>query len=143
MLGLPGFPIKMADLQEMKKDGDKVSLGLSYASLILLCCFVFYSLYCLVIEKAQSIFNITSAILFSTSFFCYTAIYFTRIYFLSDMAKFRRLDKLQDNDYNEYEKQLEAMKDEERLCYLKDADELNLFGKMRWLLKDVIQKIKR
>jgi hypothetical protein len=87
------FPITISQLIEMRKDRDRVSLFLSYATLMTIeLCLVFLSLYYFSSSKAFEAMGVV-CIPLAAAFLL--VIYFYRPYFLlSEPRKFKQIDKL-------------------------------------------------
>ncbi|MGD1151556.1 MAG: hypothetical protein ABR911_01580 [Syntrophales bacterium] len=112
-MDLIGFPIKMSEISKMQKDGDKVGLSFSYACIVCMTLFLIsLSLYWL---NELDLFKTSSLILLPSTGICLLIVYLWRPYFLSDTARYRRLDNLEGLAY---EDALEKMADDDRERYL-------------------------
>lgn len=102
----------------MKKDGDSISLCLSYACIVCFGLFVIFLLvFCLSTDLYSYKFKILSSVFLALSISFLIAVYFYRPYFLSDAGKYKRLDSLKGEAYEEA---LERMSAKERGEYLDD-----------------------
>lgn len=112
-MDLIGFPIKISEISKMQEDGDKISLLFSY---VCIGCITFFLIFlCLYWFKTSDLFKTSSLIFLSLAAVCLFIVYISRVYFLSDTAKYGRLDKLKGLAYEEA---LEKMSDDDRERYI-------------------------
>jgi hypothetical protein len=122
-MDLIGFPIKISEINNMRKDEDKISLFFSYSCIVSITLFLIFL--CLYWFKSSELLKTVSLIFLSLAIVFWCVVYISRPYFLSDTARYRRLDRLKGLAYEEA---LEKMPEEDREHYMRKTKGIYKFN---------------